>query len=191
VRTLTSRHPAFNPYSYHRGSVWPVEHGTFAFAFQRYGYHDVVELIARGMFEACTLFDFYRLPELFSGHQRDADHPFPALYTRTCSPQAWSASSVFCLLQAMLGLYPYAPLNMLLVDPHMPAWLPEITLENLHVGDATTTIRFYRTKSGKGDYEVLDKRGPLHVLRQPSPWSLTASFAERLKDALTSLLPGK
>jgi hypothetical protein len=46
-------------------------------------------------------------------------------------------------------------------------------------------------KSGAGSYEVLDKRGPLHVLRQPSPWSLTAGFGERLKDALTSLLPGK
>ena len=91
----------------------------------------------------------------------------------------------------MLGLYPYAPLNMLLVDPHMPEWLPEITLENLRVGDAVVTIRFYRTKSGAGGYEVLDKRGPLHVFRQPSPWSLTAGFAERLKDALTSLLPGK
>jgi|GEM_PF-4810232 len=29
------------------------------------------------------------------------------------------------------------------------------------------------------------------VVRQPSPWSLTATFAERLKDALTSLLPGR
>jgi hypothetical protein len=32
------------------------------------------------MFEAAELFDFYRLPELFSGHQRDHDHRFPALY---------------------------------------------------------------------------------------------------------------
>src|SRR5947209_4136075 len=52
VRTLSCDHPAFNPYSYHRGSVWPVEHGTFAFAFQRYGCHEGVERIARGMFEA-------------------------------------------------------------------------------------------------------------------------------------------
>ena len=191
VRTLSSKHPAYNPYSYHRGSVWPVEHGTFAIAFARYGYHRVVELIAQAQFEAAARFDFYRLPELFGGHQRDLDHPFPAFYPQACSPQAWSASAVFCLLQAMLGLYPYAPLNMLLVDPHMPEWLPEITLENLRVGDAVVTIRFYRTKSGKSDYEVLDKRGPLHVLRQPSPWSLTAGFGERLKDALTSLLPGK
>ena len=191
VRTLSSKHPAYNPYSYHRGSVWPVEHGTFAIAFARYGYRRVVELIAQAQFEAAALFDFYRLPELFSGHQRDEDHPFPAFYPQACSPQAWSASAVFCLLQAMLGLYPYAPLNMLLVDPHIPEWLPEITLENLRVGDAVVTIRFYRTKSGTGSYKVLDKRGPLHVLRQPSPWSLTAGFAERLKDALTSLLPGK
>lgn len=191
VRTLSSLHPAYNPYSYHRGSVWPVEHGTFAVAFARYGYHRVVELIAQAQFEAAALFDFYRLPELFSGHQRDEDHPFPAFYPQACSPQAWSASSVFCLLQAMLGLYPYAPLNMLLVDPFMPEWLPEITLKGLRVGDAVVTIRFYRRQNGRGDYEVLDKRGPLHVFRQPSPWSLTAGFAERLKDALTSLLPRK
>ena len=191
VRTLSSAHPAYNPYSYHRGSVWPVEQGTFAIAFARYGYTRVVELITQGMFEAAALFDFYRLPELFSGHQRDEDHPFPAFYPQANSPQAWSASAVFCLLQAMLGLYPYAPLNMLLVDPRMPEWLPEITLQNLRVGEALATIRFYRREDGKGDYEVLDKRGSLHVLRQPSAWSLTASFAERLKDALTSLLPGK
>jgi glycogen debranching enzyme len=191
VRTLSSKHPAYNPYSYHRGSVWPVEHGTFAVAFARYGYHKVVELIARAQFEAAALFDFYRLPELFGGHPRDEDHPFPAFYHQACSPQAWSASAVFSMLQALLGLYPYAPLDVLLVDPHMPEWLPEITLEHLRVGEAVVTIRFYRTGGGGSDYEVLDKRGPLHVLRQPSPWSLTAGFAERLKDALTSLLPGR
>ena len=73
----------------------------------------------------------------------------------------------------------------------MPQWLPEITLANLRIGDAATTIRFYRAKGGASDYEVLDKRGPLHVIRQPSPWSLTAGLGERVKDAFTSLLPGK
>jgi hypothetical protein len=143
------------------------------------------------MFEASELFDFHQLPECFSGHQRDAEHPFPALYPKANVPQAWSASALFALLQAMLGIYPYAPLNALLLDPHLPEWLPQITLENLRVGKASATIRFYREKDGTSDYEVLDKRGPLHVLRQPSPWSMTASFGERLKDALMSLLPGK
>jgi glycogen debranching enzyme len=188
IRTLSSKHPAYNPYSYHRGSVWPVEHGTFALAFLRYGLHKHVDLICRAQFEAAALFDFYRLPELFSGHGRDENHPFPAYYPFACSPQGWSASAIFCFVQAMLGLYPYAPLNLLLLDPHLPGWLPEITLRNLKVGKANCDIRFYRANDGASDYEVLDKRGTLHIIRQPSPWSLSASFAERLKDTLVSLI---
>src|SRR5437867_4550343 len=182
IRTLSSAHPAYNPYSYHRGSVWPVEQGTFAIGFTRYGLHDDTERLCRAQFEAAALFDYERLPELFSGHQRDADHPFPALYPRANWPQAWSSSAVFCFLQALLGLYPYAPLHILLLDPHLPSWLPEITLHHLRVGDAAATIRFYRTKEGTSTYEILDLRGRLHVIWQPSPWSLTASAGERLKD---------
>ncbi|HEU5103154.1 MAG TPA: hypothetical protein VFU22_29235, partial [Roseiflexaceae bacterium] len=191
VRTLSANHPAYNPYSYHRGSVWPVEQATFALGFLRYGLHQYVERISRAQFEAAALFDYYRLPELFSGHARDADHPFPALYPQANWPQAWSASAVFCFVQALLGLYPYAPLKLLLVDPHLPGWLPELTLHNLRVGTATTSIRFYRTDNGASDYQILDTHGTLHVVRQPSPWSLTASFGERLRDMLASLLPGK
>ena len=191
IRTLSNRHPAYNPYSYHRGSVWPVEHGSFAVGFARYGLHDHVERICRAQFEAAALFDFYRLPELFTGHPRNEDHPFPAHYPNANSPQAWSASAVWCFLQSMLGLYPYAPLNLLLVDPHLPAWLPDILVSNLHVGRAVLDVRFHRLKNGESDYEVLKKEGSLHVVRQPSPWSLTATFGERLIDALSSLLPGK
>jgi hypothetical protein len=39
------------------------------------------------------------------------------------------------------------------------------------------------------DFEILDKRGKLHVFMQPSPWSLTSGYVERLYDALASLLP--
>jgi glycogen debranching enzyme len=194
IRTLSADNPAFNPYSYHRGSVWPVEHGSFALGLMRFGLHEELERICLGMFEAARLFDFYRLPEAFSGHTRDDDHAFPALYRQANSPQAWSASAVFCMVQSLLGLYPYAPLDLLLVDPRLPAWLPEITIRGLRVGKATVTLRFFRKGTGQEDstdYEILDLRGKLHVLRQPSPWSLTATFAERLKDALTSLLPGR
>jgi glycogen debranching enzyme len=191
IRTLSSLHPAYNPFSYHRGTVWPVEHGTFALGFMRYGLHDYVEKISRGMFEAAALFDFQRLPEVFSGHPRDEQHPFPAMYPKTNWPQAWSSSALFTLMQSLLGLYPYAPLHALFVDPHLPPWLPEITLSNLHVGKAVVAIRFYREGAGKSSYEVLDKRGHLHVVRQPSPWSLTATSAERLVDALESVLPKK
>jgi glycogen debranching enzyme len=190
IRTLSSDHPRFNPYSYHRGSVWPVEHGTFALGFMRYGLHDRAEQIARAQFEAAGLFDFHRLPELFSGHPRDDEHPFPAIYPNSNTPQAWSASSVYSLLQALLGLYPYAPLKLLVVDPHLPEWLPEITLRDLRVGRARITIRFRRERSGRSSYRILEQRGKLHVVRQPMPWSLTATWAERLRDVMASMVPG-
>jgi len=56
-------------------------------------------------------------------------------------------------------IYPYAPLNTLIVDPHLPDWLPEITLEGLRVGDSAATIRFYRKENGSSDYRVLETQG--------------------------------
>jgi len=190
IRTLSSRHPRYNPYSYHLGSIWPVEQGTFAIGLMRYGLHDRVEQIARAQFAAASLFELHRLPELFGGHPRDDEHPFPGIYPNANSPQAWSASSAFSLLQAMLGLYPYAPLKLLVVDPHLPEWLPEITLRDLRVGKATVTIHFVRGADGHTSYRILDKRGKLRVVRQATPWSLTARPAERLRDALASLEEG-
>ena len=192
LRTLSSEHPAYNPYSYHRGSVWPVEHGPFAIGAYRYGCHERVEQVCRGMFEAAALFEFCRLPECFSGHARDRDHPFPALYPASNSPQAWSATTVFTLLQGLLGLQPFAPFRMLFVDPFLPQWLPDITLRGLRVRDAVVDIRFFRKDDGASDYEVLRQDGgALHVVRQPSPWSLTANFGERLKDLVLGAMPGR
>lgn len=187
VRTLSSLHPAFNPYAYHRGTVWPVEHGPFAVGAYRYGCHDYVERIARAQFETAALFDSYRLPECIAGHQRDDEHPFPAVYPAANSPQAWSATTPYTLLQALLGMQPFAPLRMLFVDPFLPEWLPEITVSSMRVADATVSIRFFRNANGKSDYEILETKGELHVVRQPSPWSFTASLGERAGDAMASV----
>lgn len=189
VRTLSSEHPAYNPYSYHRGSVWPVENATFALGFLRYGLPEHVATLSRAVFEAAGLFESHRLPEVFSGHKRDADHPFPAFYPQANSPQAWSASAIFSLVQALCGIYPYAPLKMLVVDPDLPPWLPELTIRDLRVGDAKVTIHFARQSDGKTDYRIENMEGTLRVLRQQSPWSLTATPGRRLVDAFSSLLP--
>ena len=189
IRTLSAEHPAYNPFSYHRGSVWPVTAAAFVMAFSRYGLHGEMNQLAKAMFEAAALFEHHRLPEVFGGHPRSRSMPFPGLYTSADFPQAWSASSLFLILQAMLGVSPYAPARLLFLDPHLPEWLPEITVGELHVGKAVATIRFWRTKEGTTDYEVKELRGSLHVIRQPSPWSLTSGWAERIDDAISSFLP--
>lgn len=188
IRTLSSDHPAYNPFAYHRGTVWPVENGSFVLGMARYGLHGEMWQLARSLTEAATLFDYDRLPEVFGGHTRDSVHPFPCLYERADFPQAWSASVPFIMLQALLGIYPYAPLNALFLDPWLPDWLPEVTVEDLCVGRARVSLRFSRNNKGLTDFKVIRTEGDLHVLRQPSPWSLTANWGERVKDAVSSLL---
>lgn len=187
IRTLSSLHPAYNPFSYHRGSVWPVENAAFVLAFSRYGLHDEMHRLANALFEAADLFDYDRLPELFGGHQRSRETPFPGLYTRANWPQAWSASAPIAILQALLGIYPYAPEKILFLDPRLPAWFPEITIRSMRIGNAIVTLRFFRKADGSTDYEIVGLQGTLHVISQPSPWSVTSGWGERVIDFFESL----
>ena len=184
IRTLSSENPAYNPFAYHRGTVWPVEHGPFAIGAYRYDCIDAVERVCKAMSEAAALFEFRRLPECFGGHQRDEAHPFPALYPAANVPQAWSASTMVTLLQAKLGLQPYAPYGVLFVDPHMPEWLPEVTLQGLRVGKAVTDLRFFRREDGSSGHEVLRLDGELDIREEPTPWALTASWGRDLDERL-------
>ena len=47
IRTLSAQHPAFNPYSYQNGSVWPHDNSLIALGFKRYGFAREVGQIAR------------------------------------------------------------------------------------------------------------------------------------------------
>ncbi|MGE5269235.1 MAG: glycogen debranching N-terminal domain-containing protein [Thiohalocapsa sp.] len=167
LRTLSSRHPAYNPFSYHLGSVWPVSNATIAFGFKRYGFTAEAHRLAKALFEASALFELQRLPEVFGGQPRDEDHPHPGIYPDANAPQAWSASAVILLIQTLLGLVPAAPWRTLVIDPDLPDWLPELTLANIRVGDGRATIRFRRTADGGAAHDVLDRGGALRVIRLP------------------------
>lgn len=185
MRTLSSRHASFNPYAYHRGTVWPVEHGGTAQGCVRYGLHDCAHRLARAMFEVAGLFEFGRLPECFSGHPRDDAHPFPALYPASNSPHAWSSSTKIALLQAMLGISPFAGHGVLRVAPRLPQWLPAITVRGLRVGEATVDLAFRRDAAGHTSFDVLDQRGQLDVVAGATGWDLAfghgRSFRERVR----------
>jgi glycogen debranching enzyme len=189
IRTLSAENPAYNPFSYHLGSVWPVENATTAFGMKRYGFAAECNAVAAGIFDAATLFEHQRLPETFGGHARDARHPHPGIYPDACAPQAWSASAVFWLIQAMLGLWTYAPLNAVIIEPQLPEWLSSLTVRDLHVGKGRLSIQFKRQAGGKTDFRVLDRDGPIHLLRQPPPEAQAGPFS-RLRELVESLLPG-
>jgi hypothetical protein len=92
--------------------------------------------------------------------------------------------------QGLENSLPLAIASKLWFSQWLPEWLPEITVENLRVGNTRVTIHFQRKSDGSTDYWVLSREGNVHVLRQPSPWSLTVDWPERVKDALFSLVPG-
>ena len=162
IRTLSTLHPAFNPYSYQNGSVWPHDNSLIAFGFKRYGFVREVGQIARDISRAAGHFLLNQLPELYSGIQRgDAD--FPVQYLGANVPQAWAAGSVFALLQAILGIALDAPRGRIFVDPALPAWLPDITLMDLRLGRRSIDIRFWRDDATTR-FEVL--RGPAQIVEQ-------------------------
>jgi len=161
IRTLSSDNPAYNPFSYQNGSVWPHDNGIIAMGFKRYGFSKEAAMIARDISEAASYFVFYRLPELYAGTRREPG-AFPVQYLGANVPQAWAAGSVFHLLRAILGLNANAHKKTLYVDPVLPRWLPDITLHNLRVGASTATLRFW-TEKDETRYEVLSGEGELHI----------------------------
>jgi glycogen debranching enzyme len=189
VRTLSSHHVAYNPFSYHLGSVWPVENATFTLGLGRYGCFAELHRLAEGIFAATDLFVANRLPESLGGFPRDAAHPHPGIYPKSDEPQGWSASAVVLIIQALLGLRPVAPLGLLLVDPHLPPWLPDLRLAGIRVGQSRVDLDVWRTDSGKTRYRVSSSEGPVRVLRQPPPQARDASLAGRAWTTLMSLAP--
>jgi glycogen debranching enzyme len=191
VRTLDAEHIAFNPFSYHRGSVWTVEQATTAFGLKRYGFGRHTNTLARGTFDLAEAYQLHRLPEAVGGHPRDRRHPFPGLYPRACWPQAWSAGGIIMMVQAMLGLRPIAPLGVLLVYPELPDWLPDVTLHGLRVGGSTLTIAFQRQPDGTTDYRVVERRGHVRVLREPPDSSVRHGLLRKAAAPLLAALSGR
>lgn len=187
IRTLSTRNPAYNPLSYHLGTVWPVENATFLFGLRRYGFEAEAHRLARALYELQLMWRGHRVPECIGGYDRgEARHP--GAYPQANAPQAWNQSVLPILVQTMLGARPLAPLKVLAVYPALPDWVPELTVRHLKVGDATVSLRFQRKRDGGSRFDVLEKRGALHIVDQPPIESLTAGIWDRLGALLESRL---
>jgi len=174
IRTLSALHPAFNPYNYQTGSVWPHDNAIIALGFKRYGFAVEAARIARDISDAGSHFLLNQLPELYTTIERDEDS-FPVQYLGANVPQAWAAGSVFALMQAILGVVPDAPRGKLYVDPLLPQWLPDLIVLDLHVGRHRFDIRFWRDESEtkfevlKGNPKAVERRSVGARFKQPEP----------------------
>jgi glycogen debranching enzyme len=179
IRTLSCEHRYYNPLSYHRGTVWPVEQATILFGLRRFGFDARALDLAAAMFDLAQLYPEYRTPECVGGFPR-REQQSPGAYPQANAPQLWNASALPLLVQTLLGLVPLASYGLLVVDPLLPAWLPDVVMHDLRVGNARVSLRFWREADGSSQFAVLATDGSLRVVRQPPPESLSATPLDRL-----------
>ncbi|WP_353711971.1 glycogen debranching N-terminal domain-containing protein [Arthrobacter sp. K5] len=138
VRTLASDMGAYNPASYHNGSVWPHDNAIIAAGLLRYGFVAEAQRIATALLEAAEYSDG-RLPELFCGFSREHyDEPVP--YPTACSPQAWAATTPIMLVKSLMGYYPDVALGGLWMDPVLPESYGGVHITNAPMAGGRITI---------------------------------------------------
>ncbi|ABD88753.1 amylo-alpha-1,6-glucosidase [Rhodopseudomonas palustris] len=162
IRTVARGEARYNPMSYHDGSIWPHDNALIALGFARYGLKHSVEQLFKGLFDAASYMELRRLPELFCGFQRERRRG-PTLYPVACAPQAWASATPFTLLEASLGLeFDARRGEIRLRNPRLPAFLNEVILRDLQLGDSSVDLRV-RRHGEDVSLEVLRTRGRIQV----------------------------
>ncbi|SRX93039.1 amylo-alpha-1,6-glucosidase [Acidothermus cellulolyticus 11B] [Mycobacterium shimoidei] len=142
LRTLATTMGAYNPMSYHNGSVWPHDTAIAVAGLLRYrhvpGAVELAERLASGLLDAADAFDG-RLPELFCGFSRSR-FVRPVPYPTACAPQGWASAAPLLLVRSFLGLEPHTPKRTLTVIPRLPQRWGKLALTELRLGPATVHI---------------------------------------------------
>jgi glycogen debranching enzyme len=138
VRTLSSAMAAYNPLSYHNGSVWPHDNAIVVAGLMRYGFVEEAQRVAEAVLAAAESFGG-RLPELFCGFGAD-EYDTPIRYPTSCSPQAWAAAAPVHMLRSLLRLEPDLPAGVVSIDPAVPDQLLPLRIAGVPLGGARVTI---------------------------------------------------
>ena len=163
IRTIAEGEARYNPMSYHNGSIWPHDNALIAMGFGRYGFVEPLLRLTTGMFEAAMVLDLYRLPELFCGFERRPGQG-PTGYPVACIPQAWASATVFAFIGALLGIsFNHHQRQIRLMRPVLPAFLDEIVIRNLRLGDSAVDLLFRRHTRDVA-LNILRKDGKVEVI---------------------------
>ncbi|MFL5799504.1 MAG: glycogen debranching N-terminal domain-containing protein [Actinomycetota bacterium] len=163
IRTLADRQVPYDPIGYHTGSVWPHDCALIAHGLKRYGFDREAMKVIDQLSTAGAHFPLARFPELFCGFSRE-QVPEPVQYPVACRPQAWAAGAPLLMLRSYGGITADAPNGVLYIHrPNLPAWLDQIEVLGMRVGEARVDLTFTRTK-GVTAVQVPRKEGDLEVL---------------------------
>ncbi|HEX4902757.1 MAG TPA: glycogen debranching N-terminal domain-containing protein [Acidimicrobiales bacterium] len=161
IRTMASSMAAYNPVSYHNGSVWPHDNALCIAGLTRYGFTEHAHRVIEAQLSAAEQ-QGGALPELFAGFGTD-ELSIPAVYPTSCSPQAWAAAAPLLWLRSLLRLDPWAARGQLWLDPSLPASIRRLHVDGIRIAGRTIGI-------GVDDGRVqVDGAEGLEVLHRPRP----------------------
>jgi glycogen debranching enzyme len=138
VRTLAAGMAAYNPMSYHNGSVWPHDNGIIVGGLMRYGFVKHAQRVALGILDAAASFG-HQLPELICGFDR-AVYSRPVPYPTACAPQVWASATPLYLLRALIGAEPCVPRGVIAIDPALPAELGSLQVRGVSVANTRVSL---------------------------------------------------
>ncbi len=138
IRTLAESMGAYNPISYHNGSVWPHDNAIIAAGLMRYGAVAAAQQVATAVFDAGEMFGG-RLPELFCGFGRE-EFAEPVPYPTACSPQAWAAAAPLFLLRTLLRFDPWIPFGRIWCAPAVPERYLPLHISPVHLAGAALSL---------------------------------------------------
>ncbi|WP_424536001.1 glycogen debranching N-terminal domain-containing protein [Sphaerisporangium viridialbum] len=164
VRTLAADMGAYNPMSYHNGSVWPHDNAIIVAGLMRYGFVEEAQRIAEGLLEAAHACAG-RLPELFCGFGRE-EFPTPIPYPTSCAPQAWAAASPIQLVRSLLRFDPWVPYGKVWVAPALPKGFGLLQVSNLPLGEARLMVK---VQEGDDSATVCGLPGGVQLINEPRP----------------------
>lgn len=146
IRTMGEGEAAYNPISYHDGSVWPHDNSMILLGMGLLKGNAQANKVISGLIEASHSFEYERIPELFCGYSSEEGNPVP--YPVACSPQAWAAGTPLTFIRTMLGIYPNITNEDLIIAPQLLPEMSEMSLENLPLGDGYLSLRVTQNSNG-------------------------------------------
>ncbi|MEN3537111.1 glycogen debranching N-terminal domain-containing protein [Microbispora sp. ZYX-F-249] len=164
VRTLASDMGAYNPMSYHNGSVWPHDSALTAAGLMRYGFVEEAQRIAMGLLDAARAFGD-RLPELFCGFDRgEFDVPVP--YPTSCSPQAWASATPVQLVRLLLRIDPWVPSGKVWIAPVLPEGFGDLRISGMPLAGTRVDLE---AREGSGAVRVCGLPEGVRLIPEPRP----------------------
>jgi glycogen debranching enzyme len=141
VRTMSLDDRAYNPLSYHNGSIWPHDNSLIAWGLARHERWAETQRIVRRIFSVARHFH-YQLPEVFAGLSR-SETPFPIDYPTAARPQAWAAAAPVLLLRVLLGLEPDREHQVLesSAPSELPSWVGSLRLSGVRAFERHWDVR--------------------------------------------------